>query len=479
MGAESSAMTINWPFASAEQYALGNYVEIQKDGSPLKVLKENNEMLGERYSANSFVGRSLYNTLLAGRNAVLGCIGDSTSAVTDNWMIQLAEKIGDLGLAKVIYHTFDDTAETFNASASYGLSPTGVEENGISFNDGTNAFLTRPSDASWTSLDAKVEARFSNYQGVDSFLFAKWTAADADKSFYLRALGNNLLFTWWDGVAQQTAQFVNALLGVVATDTIHYKVEAEADRGDGNYEVKLYSTVNNGVTWVNDDTKTGTGTTVFNRTAVGDYDIGTFSSSSSFTSTIKIHKACIYNGIDGEMIMHPANIEDWGNKNGTDDVTYGGSIPVLNIYNGSIAGEAYSYWDATKIAETTVPDEYQSFIVNHGHNSQWDIGDVFYQQIVDFVALLNAQILNPTLMFSTQNPWTTGYTYESRKYTMPLKATMTRRFANTNSLGIVDTMTWINETVTDWESEMTDAIHPNATLYEREAIAWLNFITGR
>jgi hypothetical protein len=51
---ESTKMTVNWPFASAAQYALGNYVELQSDASAPKVY-EGGEVVGQLAMGDIYV----------------------------------------------------------------------------------------------------------------------------------------------------------------------------------------------------------------------------------------------------------------------------------------------------------------------------------------------------------------------------------------------------------------------------------------
>lgn len=476
MSAESSKMIKDWPFASEANYALGNYVTIQQDATTPKVYRDGNEMLGDNYSSNSFIGRSLYNTLLSGRNAVLSCIGDSTSA---KYIEYLAQKFGELGICRVVHNKYSTSNEYLNTQGIYGLTPSADEEVGFDFS-GSGGTIQYTGDVGWTSPDIGIELRFSNYDTskTNIYLGSKWdNSVSANKSWYLRAEGADLRFTWYTGSSEQATVISNVFAGQTLTDIKHIRIRAIEDEA-GTSKLYIDTTVDGGITWDLGTFSTVLGNTTFSRTTVSNFFINSIAGSQA--NTVKIHKFVIYNGSFGETLT-PINLEQWDIRSNSATTNITGTVPTLYIVDGGIGGLAFADYDATLLAKTTVPDTYQTMIINHGHNS--DVSgtiEEFTTEINDFLTRLNTKLVDPQLIIDNQNPEQFDITIPFRANAFRIKGSVLRTLANKYNYGCIDTQTaWI-DSQTDWENElMEDAIHPNDVGYSLRALYAINYITGR
>ena len=471
----------------------GNYTKFNEDGTQeifvngvsQGVVLDN---FDNKYFSNRFNGQSLLNTLKFGRNVRMGVIGDSTSQLTDNFIEQLAKLLGTLGETesfKLVYYKYNPTSQEWYTNLVRGSSATASELNGIKFTGGTNGYLTHPDDTAWTATDGlKIEWRVSDYDISNTnqtFIQAKWLSTSLVRSYNVAFDDDDVRLAWMDSsLANQSETFTGALAGVSTSDIVHMRVELEFDRGDGNYEVRLYRTTDLGFNWTLVDTIVGTGTTSINKATGTIINVNNLNNdpSGSFTQPIKIHKSIFYNGLSGEIITLPTNIEEFTVVDSSNSVS-DGDIATLEIYNGAVGGKDYAYYDSAKIKETTVPDSNQYFIVNHGHNSSMTTYNDFNTEIDDFVTRLEAIITNPTIMFSTQNPKISGPTYPWEKQAQDIRSRITGQYAMRNSHCLVDSSTAIQATVPGWEAMMDDQTHPDASLYAIMAGWWFNYMTGQ
>jgi len=492
-----SKLTINEDLAQDEKVGdvgNANYVELQKDGTAPKVyeggINTGNLIsdVGAKYFANRFIGQSPINNLLAGRNSVMSSLGDSTGESDTSQIGQLVTKLGSYFSDKnvmVEYNDYDDTSTPkWSRTQIYNAPANHQDIRGLKSN-GTLKCPLLVDDGEWDSADLSIEFMFSDYdKSVNARPCSKWTLGNITRQSFnvvAEATTGDLILEWSDGVALQSETFSGFLTTSILTDVHHLRLDIDVDDGAGGYTVKLYKSTDLGLTWVLSDTKTGLATTTLERHVNAPWEIHGINQDVANTDQCIVHKFIVYNGIGGEIVSVPVNIEKWVLGDSSDSFEFVGSVPVLIFYNGSISGMKYTNMDITKIKLATVPDSFQTMIINFGHNSGVRIYELFYSDIEAFVTDLNSILSNTLLVFTTQNPRDEDTDpSKGNAYTIELKAYTTRQYANNNSMGCIDTMTYIINNYPDWlVNDMDDYVHPNDTGYEIMASLEEKYFIGR
>lgn len=490
----SNNMTFDYTFGKESE---GNYIKIKMDGGVEQY--NNSTSLGEylpsslvtsgtgvyfanKYFNNMFIGSGLSRRLELSANATLGVIGDSTGALANNFIQQIAEKYGDLGIAKVVYSTYNNP---MNVDAVYGLSADAESELGLVFKDAAGSYVSYPDDGTFDNVEGlAIEYKISQYNDTkpQTFIISKWGYGAANRSFNYNLNGPDaqlVIMENDDNIIY--INIPNAVLGAVDSDIIHHKVNYKDDNGSGFYTAQIYTSVDDGINWTYATGVTGTSVGDMRYDRNSDWNINNLNNDeiSTFTSSFKLHRIGIRNGVGEEFVNVPTDPFQWEFKD-NDNVESDGTVPTLFVYNGCEGGKDYDYFTNEIILRNTVPNPEQYFIVNHGHNQNIKTYADNYQDMNDFYTRLNTNLIRPLIMISTQNPRLADSYRPLIQQAQNLRADQDRIYAIQNNYGCVDSLNAILDTIPNWEDLMEDQTHPGAdgVLYGYMADWWVEYLTS-
>lgn len=421
------------------------------------------------YAPNSEGIRAFMSSMhRAEQSLVLQAIGDSTGDETDEWAYQLGVWLaGQFPNWAVVYHLFNDSGQDY--AAPVVISAGALGERYISYaGGGQKARYLDPALLGEVTgdLDVRCDLALDDWTpAATTSLMGRW-GSGTNKSWRFRVTTTGALSLEYtaDGSTIVTATS-SATPGF--TDGQRYRVKAtlDIDNGASAKDVKFWTQAIGASNWTQlGSTQTSAGAiAALNGPASSNYELGGTQSATSVISG-KIYGASIRQGIDGPRLS-PVLLEGWANE---DVVSPIAGSPTLHIYNGSVSGKDFAYFnDATRFPKVAVPGNHPVVLLNLCHN-QNQLGSVLTGLVDTLQGLVDARLPCAQIVALTQNPRTAPVAVEEFAHRAD---TIARRVVKKGG-AFIDTRL---EFVTDGRAMTalinSDGIHPNSDGRAVEAAA--------
>lgn len=172
---------------------------------------------------------------------------------------------------------------------------TGADDNFLSVPDAANLDITG-------DIDLRAEVSLADWTpGSSQALIAKWTASGAQRSYYLLVASNATISIGWsdDGAGFDSAGS-DVAISAEAGARLWVRATLDVDNGSSGNDAKFYTSTD-GTTWTQLGSTITGGSTTSIFAGTGEVQIGARNDSVNMTG--KVHRAQIYDGIDGTKVL--------------------------------------------------------------------------------------------------------------------------------------------------------------------------------
>jgi hypothetical protein len=393
------------------RYENGSWKNTQQYGATAlanvnALLAENTQEINKKPKKRPFAGLSLLGSMLEGKESqAFTVIGDSTGNEQSEWVYQLGEKIAsEFPNYNVFYRLYNDVTKRYDSKV--GISDDGQRRKVRSLNDGGYVRQINKDLIKRSSPDIDVRIKFSLdvwKEGITKILFGKNTSVNGnrgwrfiiDPSNYLR-LNYSTDGTAWASLGAFTfPDFPNG-------SEQYLRFVVDVDNGSSGHTFTVYNSTDDGVTWVQIGTTTGSGVlNLFNSNSP--YEFG--GEGKSYVAQGYFYEIEVRDGIDGNIVSPPL-LDQWTQNlsNHLHAQPLEGT-PEIVIYNGSIPGKGLEYFTVEDNLKTMIVNSFRSLtFVSSSHNDRYFTG-IEYTSFLDTLrSLINKYSYKPIVCMLTQNP---------------------------------------------------------------------------
>jgi len=348
--------------------------------------------------------------------AVLSCIGDSTSYLTDKWFYRLVNEVLPLRLPNtcIRYCVWDDTSQAYlgwttlqNGAAGprYASFPGNALQGRITLNGDLVAAA---------SSDFEVEVKFSSSAwpvAAQTRLIGQLGGAGQQSWYMTLETGGTIAFRGSFDGTNLSSLINSSVQSFTASQIVTIKATHQANNGSGGYTTTLYKSTDDGATWtqIGQTVNTVAGASPLHSTTA-DCNLGIVSGTGPLTGNV--YHAVVRDGIGGPA-RTPYAIDAWGVANTTNSPfnDLGGS-PTLYVFNGSRSGAGLDYFtDTTRLPKMNMFSPVQLTFLNTGHNDQGYRGLSRWNTIwTSFISSLRSRLPTSAFIGFNQNPRDPGVT---------------------------------------------------------------------